>query len=70
MKLLPSHTPLEKAIKKMRAKDFRQIIKKLEKQYGKEELKNIKIKVRFEVTQKDGKMDEEGIIIEERYGKK
>ena len=70
MKLLPSHTPLEKAIKKMNTKDFRQIVKKLERQYGKEELRNIRIKVRFEVRQKDGRMDEEGIIIEERYGEK
>lgn len=68
MKLLSTaDTPLEEAISKMKNKDFRKIIRKIEKAYGKKNLKELWIKTKFEVKLKNGEETEEGIKLIEKY---
>ena len=70
MRLIPtSDNPLEKAIKKMKPKDFIELVKKIEREYSKEKLSEIQIKTEFQVKLKTGQKDKEGIIIVEKYKK-
>lgn len=68
MPLLPTaDTPLEKAISTMRDKDFKKVITKIEKEYGKKNLKQLVIKTKFEITLKNNEQAEEGLKIIEKY---
>ncbi|MBD3312485.1 hypothetical protein GF352_03475 [archaeon] len=68
MKLLTTaDTPLEEAISRMKNKDFKKIIRKIEKAYGKKNLDELRIKTKFEVRLKNGKETEEGIKLIEKY---